>query len=58
MTISREKLWVLWRERRRAHDSHSFYLHRLIWKTLLERFSLIDLLGLKEAKLPKVRDKM
>jgi hypothetical protein len=35
-----------------------FYLHRLIRETLLERLSLIDLLGLKEARLPKVRDKM
>jgi hypothetical protein len=35
-----------------------FYLHRLIRETLLERFSLIDLLGLKEARIPKVRDKM
>jgi len=35
-----------------------FYLHRLIRETLLERLSLIDLLGLKEASLPKVRDKM
>jgi len=35
-----------------------FYLHRLIRETLLERLSLIDLLGLKEAKLPKIRDKI
>ena len=34
-----------------------FYLHRLIRETLLERMSLIDLLGLTENKLPKVRDK-
>src|SRR5205807_3111526 len=35
-----------------------FYLHRLIRETLLERLSLIDLLDLKEAKLPKIRDKI
>lgn len=35
-----------------------FYLHRLVRETLLERLSLIDLLGIKEARLPKVRDKM
>jgi hypothetical protein len=35
-----------------------FYLHHLVRETLLERLSLIDLLGLKEATLPKVRDKM
>jgi hypothetical protein len=34
-----------------------FYLHRMVRETLLERFSLIDLLGLTEAKLPKIRDK-
>jgi Transposase DDE domain/Domain of unknown function (DUF4372) len=34
-----------------------FYLHRLIRETLLDRLSLIDLLGLNEAKLPKIRDK-
>ena len=34
-----------------------FYLHRLVRETLLERMSLIDLLGLTETKLPKVRDK-
>lgn len=34
-----------------------FYLHRIIRETLLERLSLIDLLGLNEAKLPKIRDK-
>jgi putative transposase len=34
-----------------------FYLHRLIRETLLERLSLIDLLGLSESKLPRVRDK-
>lgn len=34
-----------------------FYLHRMIRETLLERLSLIDLLGLNEAKLPKIRDK-
>jgi transposase len=34
-----------------------FYLHRMVKETLMERFSLIDLLGLKEAKLPKIRDK-
>lgn len=34
-----------------------FYLHRMIRETLLERFSLIDLLGLSAAKLPKIRDK-
>jgi len=35
-----------------------FYLHRIVRETLLERLLLIDLLGLKEARLPKVRDKM
>lgn len=35
-----------------------FYLHRLVRETLLERLSLIDLLGLNEARIPKVRDKM
>ena len=34
-----------------------YYLHRMVRETLLERLSLIDLLGLTEAKLPKVRDK-
>ncbi len=34
-----------------------FYLHRLIKETLFERLSLIDLLGLNESKLPKIRDK-
>ena len=34
-----------------------FYLHRMVREILLERFSLIDLLGLTEAKLPKIRDK-
>jgi hypothetical protein len=34
-----------------------FYLHRLIKETLLERLSLIDLLGLSESKLPKIRDR-
>jgi hypothetical protein len=34
-----------------------FYLHRLIRETLLERLSLIDLLGLTDSRLPKVRDK-
>jgi len=34
-----------------------FYLHRMVRETLLERFSLIDLLGLNNARLPKVRDK-
>jgi putative transposase len=34
-----------------------FYLHRMVRETLLERFSLIDLLGLTDAKLPKIRDK-
>lgn len=34
-----------------------YYLHRMIRETLLERLSLIDLLGLNEAKLPKIRDK-
>jgi hypothetical protein len=34
-----------------------FYLHRLVRETLLERLSLIDLLGLNEARLTKVRDK-
>jgi len=34
-----------------------FYLHRLIRETLLERLSLIDLLGLSESKLPFVRNK-
>ena len=38
--------------------SRCFYLHRLVRETLLERLSLIDLLGLKEARLPKVRDKI
>ena len=35
-----------------------FYLHRPVRETLLKRLSLIDLLGLKEATLPKVRDKI
>src|SRR5262249_18479016 len=34
-----------------------FYLHRMVRETLMDHFSLIDLLGLKEAKLPKIRDK-
>lgn len=34
-----------------------FYLHKIIRETLLERLSLIDLLGLNIAKLPKIRDK-
>jgi hypothetical protein len=33
------------------------YLHRMIRETLLERLSLIDLLGLNDARLPKIRDK-
>ena len=36
----------------------AFFLHLLIRETLLEKLSLIDLLRLKEARLPKVRDKM
>ena len=34
-----------------------FYLHKIVRETLLERLSLIDLLGLNIAKLPKIRDK-
>lgn len=33
-----------------------FYLHRIIKATLLERFSLIDLLSLTEHRLPRIRD--
>ena len=33
-----------------------FYLHRIIKATLLERFSLIDLLSLTERRLPRIRD--
>jgi hypothetical protein len=33
-----------------------FYLHRIIRATLLERFSLIDLLSLTEKRLPRIRD--
>jgi hypothetical protein len=33
-----------------------FYLHRIIRATLLERFSLIDILSLTEKRLPHIRD--
>jgi hypothetical protein len=33
-----------------------FLLHRLIQNTLLDRFTLVDLLNLNEKKLPKIRD--
>jgi hypothetical protein len=33
-----------------------FYLHRIIRETLLDRFSLIDVLRLRESRLSKIRD--
>lgn len=37
--------------------AHSlFYLHRIIRETILDRLSLIDLLGLTERRLPRIRD--
>lgn len=37
--------------------SHSlFYLHRIVRETILDRLSLIDVLGLTERRLTRIRD--